>query len=325
MGNRQDERRKSVLIVQHAQHEHPAAVRRALESQGIQTLWLHPYRGEEFPRIDHISGMISLGGPMSANDEGEHPWIAKECRLLRESVEAGLPTVGICLGAQMMARALGGKVERHEKYELGWFPIELNEAGKDDPILGSVGEVPMVYHWHGDTFHLPPQATLLASSKACARQAYRINERVYGFQFHPEADHQLVHEWLAIEGVEEEILDTQKLHGTRTVQDAQTQRNRASKGEKSSIRITVGLTSLFRRREREPLRQELREKVSRWATRRRNVILSYEGSDRRVTHLQGKITGILTLPSGDFMILQEQSGVLWPLRTDDILAIELQK
>jgi GMP synthase-like glutamine amidotransferase len=262
---------------------------------------------------------------MSANDEEEHSWISKECELLLQSVEAGLPTVGICLGAQMMAKALGGRVERHEKYELGWFPIELNEEGKNDPILGSAGKAPMVYHWHGDTFHLPPQATLLAGSKACARQAYRIGERVYGFQFHPEADHQLVHEWLSIEGVEEEILDTQKLHGTRTVQDAATQRNRASKGEKSSIRITVGLTSLFRRRAREPLRQEIRERVSRWATRRRNVILSFEGSDRKISHLQGRITGVLTLPTGDFLILQELSGVLWPLRADDILAIELQK
>lgn len=325
MSNRQDERRKSVLIVQHAEHEHPAAVHRALESQGIQTLWIHPYRGEEFPGLAQISGMISLGGPMSANDENDHPWILKECELLRQSVEAGLPTVGICLGAQMMARALGGKVERHEKYELGWFPIELNDEGKNDPILGSAGKTPMVYHWHGDTFHLPPQATLLAGSKACARQAYRINERVYGFQFHPEADHQLVHEWLAIEGVEDEIMDTQKLHGTRTVQDAQTQRNRASKGEKSSLRITLGLTSLFRRREKEPLRQELREQVSRWATRRRNVILEFEGSNRKPTHIQGRISGILTLPPGDFLILQEQSGILWPVRTDDILSIELQK
>jgi GMP synthase-like glutamine amidotransferase len=325
MSNRLTDRRKSVLIVQHAPHEHPAAVRRALESQGIQTLWLHPYQGEELPSIDQIAGMISLGGPMSANDEEEHSWIRKECRLLRESVEAGLPTVGICLGAQMMARALGGKVERHDKYELGWFPIQLNETGKSDPILGIAGDAPMVYHWHGDTFYLPPNAQLLAGSKACPRQAYRVNERVYGFQFHPEADHQLVHEWLAIEGVEEEILDTQKLHGARTVQDAQTQRNRASKGEKSSIRITVGLTSLFRRREREPLRHELREQVSRWATRRRNVILSFEGSDRKITHLQGRITGILNLPAGDFLILQEQGGVLWPLRTDDILSVELQK
>ena len=103
---------KLVLIVQHAEHEHPAAVRRALESQSIRTHWIHPYRGDAFPDVSEISGMISLGGAMGANDEAEHPWIKAECALLKKSVESGLPTVGICLGGQLMARALGGRVER---------------------------------------------------------------------------------------------------------------------------------------------------------------------------------------------------------------------
>src|SRR6478672_2872456 len=96
-------RKKPVLIVQHAPHEHPAVVRRALESQGLETLWIHPYRGELYPELSEISGMISLGGPMGANDDAHHPWIKSEVELLKSCALEELPTVGICLGGQMMA------------------------------------------------------------------------------------------------------------------------------------------------------------------------------------------------------------------------------
>src|SRR6185503_18161185 len=115
-----------------------------------------------------------------------------------------------------MARGMGGSVEKNNVVELGWFPIHLNPAGKSDFVLGSAGESPTVYHWHEDTFHLPKEAKLLAYSKACPRQAYRIGEHAYGFQFHPEADHQLLHEWLSYEGIEDEIKDTQKKFGSRS-------------------------------------------------------------------------------------------------------------
>src|SRR6185312_17281721 len=103
-------------------------------------------------------------------------------------------------------------------------------------VLSSAGETPTVYHWHEDTFHLPEGATLLAYSKTCPRQAYRVGEHAYGFQFHPEADHQLLHEWLSYEGIEEEIADVQKTHGTRSVQNAETQRGHSLRGEKSSLK-----------------------------------------------------------------------------------------
>lgn len=312
-----------VLIVQHAPHEHPATFLRALETQGVQTLWIKPYQGDPYPNAREIRGMISLGGPMGANDEAAFPWITQECALLRHSVEAQLPTVGVCLGAQMMAKALGGKVERHSKYEIGWFPIELNEDGKADPILSVAGDAPMVYQWHEDTFHLPPKATLLAGSKACPRQAYRISNHAYGFQFHPEADHQLVHEWLAVEGIETEILEIQKQFGPRTVQVASTQRNRATKGEKSSLKIVIAITSLFRHKEGEPRRQELRDRISKWTTRRRNISVNFENSQKKIGQLNGKITGFLELAFGDYLLLQDSNSTVWPIRTDDILEIKL--
>jgi GMP synthase (glutamine-hydrolysing) len=319
------ERRKPILIIQHAEHEHAAALRRALESQGLQTLCIHPYRGEKHPGADEVSGVISLGGPMGANDEKDHPWIAAEVCLLRQTIDAKLPTVGICLGGQIMARALGGKVERNPIAEVGWFPIELNDEGVRDPILSGAGKSPTVYHWHEDTFIPPEGVVLLASSKHCARQAFRVSENAYAFQFHPEADHQLVHEWLSIEGVDDEIDGVRKIHGSRTVQNSKIQKNRAVKGEKASLKIVTAITSLFRKHPQAPLTQEMREDLQHWATRRRHITVQIEGSNRKPMHIDGRIVSLLSIPAGEFVIIQEASSLLWPIRADDIQEIKIAR
>jgi GMP synthase-like glutamine amidotransferase len=318
-----ENRRKPVLIVQHAPHEHPAVVKRTLESQGIQTHLLHCYLGEKYPSHKEIHGMISLGGPMNANDEANHPWIKDEVKLLRACVLEEQPVAGICLGGQMMARAMGGSVERNSTLELGWFPIEMNDAGLADPITSSAGGNPTVYQWHEDTFHLPEEAILLASSQACPRQAYRIGKKAYGFQFHPEADHQLVNEWLDIEGVEQEILDAQKLHGGETIQDGKTQRNVALKGEKASLRITAAIGSLFRRRATDQDTSEKFAQFESFATHQATLIFEIEGPNRKIFQLQGQITAMLSVPAGDFVLLREPSTLVWPIRIDDVLRVKL--
>jgi GMP synthase (glutamine-hydrolysing) len=317
------DRRKPVLIIQHAPHEHPAVVKRTLESQGIATLLLHSYLDEKYPSHKDIYGIISLGGPMNANEEKEHPWIKKEVALLRACTLEDQPVAGICLGGQLLARAMGGSVEKNKTYELGWFPIELNEQGLSDKITGSAGASPTVYQWHEDTFHLPEDATLLAYSQACARQAYRIGDKAYGFQFHPEADHQLVNEWLDIDGVEDEILETRDKFGSTTVQDADTQRNVALKGEKASLRITAAIGSLFRRR---PCDLDTSEKFTQFesfATHQATVIFEIEGPNRKIFQLQGQITAMLSVEAGDFVLLREPSTLVWPIRIDDVLRVKL--
>jgi GMP synthase (glutamine-hydrolysing) len=316
------ERRKPVLIVQHAPHEHPAIVRRTLESQGIVTQWIHSYLGEDYPSMGEISGMVSLGGPMGANDEADHPWISREVALLRQCVEAGLPVAGICLGGQMMARAMGGRVERNEVHEVGWFPIEVTDEGRKDPILGAAGSNPTVYHWHGDTFHLPGDAVLLARSKACPRQAYRIGEKAYGFQFHPEADHQLVGEWLDQHGTEDDIAHARKHSGAKTVQNSKAQRDRAPKGEKASLKITAGIGALFRRIGCRGHAHASREQMESWATHRTLLIAEFEGSDRRTARLRGRIQALLSVAAGDFVIFQEENTLQWPIRVTDLTAIK---
>lgn len=319
------ERRKPVLLIQHAPHEHPAVIRRALESQGIQTQWIHPYLGEAYPKLSEIRGVVSLGGPMGANDHDLHPWILPECELLKASVEAGLPTVGVCLGGQLMARALGAPVEKNRRAEVGWFPIRLNKAGEEDRILGAAGTRPLVYHWHMDTFHLPKDSILLADSRACERQAYRIGENAYGFQFHPEADHQLIQEWLDIDGTHQDILDVQADHGTRTVQDADTQRGHALQGEKASLKITTAIGQLFRRNSYNSVSCDFYDHLESWATHKTLLIVEFENSDRKITQLRGHVATLLTLMDGEFLIFKEENTLLWPIRLDHIRTLKPAK
>jgi len=305
-----------VLIIQHAQHEHPAAMRRALHTQGIRSLWIHPYRRQAYPTLDSISGIISLGGPMGANDDEHHPWIPIEVALLREAVERGLPVAGICLGGQMLARAMGGRVEKHSTAEVGWLPIELNDFGKKDRVLGSAGPSPLIYQWHMDTFHLPPGAQLLASSPACPRQAYKLSDQVYGFQFHPEADHQLVHEWLDIPGVEDEIRIEQQRYGSETVQPPDMQRDLATKGERASLKITAGIGQLFKLHDYQPVSASVRLMLEEFATHRWELEVVLESPDQREFMLRGTVATLLTVDQGDFMILRDQDAMLWPIRLD---------
>jgi GMP synthase-like glutamine amidotransferase len=265
--------------------------------------------------------MISLGGPMGANDERDHPWILKEMELLQASVVAELPVAGVCLGGQMLARALGSRVEPMVSTEVGWFPIQLSPDGRRDRILAGAGVHPLVYHWHHDSFHLPDGAVLLAQSKACPRQAYRVGENAYGFQFHPEADHQLVHEWLSIDGVEGEIVDVLNCHGPECVQVADIQRNHALQGEKASLRITAGIGQLFRKKEYEPVGADFYEQMETWATLRWSLILEFEGSDRKPLHLRGTIFTIFQIPDGEFLLFREENTLLWPIRLDYIKSL----
>src|SRR5436190_997012 len=117
-------RPKAVLILQHIDYGNAAILERSLKSQGIPTFVRHLYEGDALPPVDdRLGGVIAMGGPMSANDVAEHPWIELECAFLKSCVDAGLPVIGICLGAQLICRALGGRVERNPTAEVGWYPV----------------------------------------------------------------------------------------------------------------------------------------------------------------------------------------------------------
>lgn len=137
--------------------------------------------------------VVVLGGPVGVYQDDLFPFLREEHRLLEERLSAGLPTLGICLGSQMMAAALGARVYPSGTLELGFKPVTLNEAGRRGPLQHLDG-VP-VLHWHGDTFDLPAGAELLASTDVCRHQAFTVGRHALALQFHPEADFPAIEDW----------------------------------------------------------------------------------------------------------------------------------
>jgi GMP synthase (glutamine-hydrolysing) len=177
----------SWIVLRHHPAEGLGLIGNALRDVGVQHRVLDTPRGEALPRdIRDVGGIIVLGGPMSANDSDQLPWLRKELELLDRALTAGRPVLGICLGAQMIARALGGKVFPGEKREVGWSPVTFTPEGKDDPLLLGVPDQLTVFHMHGDTYELPPDGTNLATTPLFEQQAFSWGETVYGFQFHLE-------------------------------------------------------------------------------------------------------------------------------------------
>jgi len=138
-------------------------------------------------------GVIIMGGPMSANDP--LPGLAAELALIEQAVQDHVPLLGICLGAQLIAKALGARVYRNDRKEIGWAPVTLTEAGQGDPLFQGIESPAEFFHWHGETFDLPAGARWLAYSEKCRHQAFAYGGNVYGIQFHPEITPEMIADW----------------------------------------------------------------------------------------------------------------------------------
>lgn len=169
--------------LQHVPFEGLGSIENWLKANGYKISATHLYQSVEFPDVKDIDLLIIMGGPMSVNDEADLPWLTAEKQFVKKTIEAGKPVLGICLGAQMIANAMGAKVYPNSKKEIGWFPIQNTSENKN---LFQFPESATVFHWHGETFDLPSNAKLLASSQACMNQAFQIGENVMGLQFHLE-------------------------------------------------------------------------------------------------------------------------------------------
>lgn len=157
-----------------------------LRTRGHSLSSTHWYRGDSAPALDSFDALIVMGGPMGIYDEALYPWLAAEKQLLKEAIAADKIVLGICLGAQLIADALGAKVTRNNHKEIGWLPLQIMAQAADHPIAKILAKAPEVFHWHGDTFALPAGAVWLARSEACAHQAFSYRDHVWGFQFHLE-------------------------------------------------------------------------------------------------------------------------------------------
>lgn len=144
------------------------------------------YNGEELPVGQEFDWLVVMGGPMNIYEEAEYPWLADEKRFIKNAIESGKVVLGLCLGAQLIADALGGEVTRNPDTEIGWFPVKLTEDAKDLEVFRDFPDEITVFEWHGDTFALPEETVWLAGNKACKNQAFSYKDRVFGFQFHLE-------------------------------------------------------------------------------------------------------------------------------------------
>jgi len=186
---------KPWALAQHAPDEGPGLIASALAEAGVDLIVTRLDLGERLPDPAGLGGVVVMGGVMGVHDEAEYPWLVDERRWVLDAVEAGLPVLGVCLGAQQLAYALGAAVVTGPAPEIGTGAVTLTPEGAEDPVLGADGaELPAV-HWHGDTFGIPPGATRLASSDRYENQAFRFGRCVYGLQFHVEVDRALADLW----------------------------------------------------------------------------------------------------------------------------------
>lgn len=174
--------------IQHVPFEGPANIESWAREQNWEISATHVYRGEQLPPADQLDWLVVMGGPMNVYEENQYPWLAAEKKFIREAIAKDKIVLGICLGAQLIADVLGGKVVRNEYKEIGWFPVTSLPEGLSSIPFRGLPNVFTALHWHGDTFSLPPGATMLAESEACPAQAFSFNSgRVLGLQFHLES------------------------------------------------------------------------------------------------------------------------------------------
>jgi GMP synthase-like glutamine amidotransferase len=143
---------------------------------------------EQYPDTSDIDLVAVMGGPMAADDEAREPWLRAEKRWLAEALEATVPVFGVCLGAQVLACVVGGRVRRNDEPEIGWFPVRRTAAATGSSCFAGWPQELVVGHWHGDTFELPAGSKTLLSSEACANQAFEVDGHALGLQFHVEWD-----------------------------------------------------------------------------------------------------------------------------------------
>lgn len=182
-------------MAQHAPNEGPGLLAGVLADAGVDAHVVRLDLGDVLPAPEDVGGVVVMGGAMGVHDTGEFPWLETERRWITENVGAGVPVLGVCLGAQQLAAALGASVTTGPAPEVGVGEVELTAAGRADPVLGPEGDRVAVIQWHGDTFEIPAGAVHLATGDRYRNQAFRFGRLAYGLQFHIEVDEAMAAAW----------------------------------------------------------------------------------------------------------------------------------
>ncbi|MBL0226028.1 MAG: type 1 glutamine amidotransferase [Geobacteraceae bacterium] len=184
-------------IVQNDPDVPPGTFAEDLDSAGILHFVHHPYAGDPLPGLQDVSALIVMGGSMGANDDLQHPFLYDLKFFIRHVVSAGIPYLGICLGGQLLAAALGARVVPDRWEELGNLPVILTTEGQGDRLFNGLPTEFDTFQWHHDSFDIPEGGVVLASSAECPHQAFRVGHTAWGTQFHPEVTEQIIRDWCA--------------------------------------------------------------------------------------------------------------------------------
>jgi len=195
-----------LLVIKHVKCEGPGTLKDFLESKG-QSIEVIELEDENISRflnkgreifckdLSKIDAIIILGGPMNVYEEDKYPFLKDENEFIKQALGSNIPILGICLGSQLIAKACGASVKKAKIKEIGWSKVELTEDGVNDRLFKGLDREIDVFQWHEDTFNVPADGKLLATSSDCTNQAFKINDNAYGFQFHIEVTEKMIDDW----------------------------------------------------------------------------------------------------------------------------------
>jgi GMP synthase (glutamine-hydrolysing) len=186
----------NVLVMKHVDIEGPGLIEACLSQEKIPYQILTLESGLHLPKLDNLTHLVILGGPMNVYEEDRYPFLKIEDLFIKEAIQRGKSILGICLGAQLIAKALGAKVFKAPVREIGWYDVSLTRIGSIDPFFSQLPKTFPVFQWHEDTFEIPHSAILIATSSAVPYQAFRYGDNAYGLQFHLEVTREMIREWV---------------------------------------------------------------------------------------------------------------------------------
>ncbi len=190
---------KNILVLQHEAHEGIGAWEPLFNSKGQKLVIRNLFAGDKVPLEEELcewNGIVIMGGSMSANDENKLEFIRDELKMIPQAIELKIPLLGVCLGAQLLAKALKSKITKLPQKEIGWYPLHLGLSCAKDNLFGGLSGPVMMFQWHGESFEIPSGAVHLAKSDLCPNQAFKYTDRVYGLQFHCEMTDSMIRDWV---------------------------------------------------------------------------------------------------------------------------------
>ncbi len=194
-----------ILVIYHVPHERLGTFEPVFKEKGLALNAFNGASAKPHPPVSAFDGLVVLGGPMGVYEQARYPFIKKEIQLIQQALKAKKPILGVCLGAQLLAAALGSRVVKNHAKEIGWYPLMREPGADNDPLCEAFGQTETVFQWHGDTFNLPKGSVRLFSAPLCQEQGFRYGANAYGLQFHVEVTGGAIRAWLANAGNKQEL------------------------------------------------------------------------------------------------------------------------